>query len=285
MLNRSSQKSQTAQAPLPEDGGQAPKDYLWLHLRALPYFRSLMRAVEARFYRDIDLPSPVLDVGCGDGHFASVAFERQIDVGLDPWGPPIHEAARWGAYRSLVQADAGQMPFPAGHFASAVSNSVLEHIPHLDTVVFEVARVLQPGSPFIFCVPNQNFLPSLSIGGALDRLGLHAPAQAYRRFFNRISRHYHCDPPPVWEKRLEAAGFEIERYWHYFPPAALHISEWGHYFGLPSLITRKLTGRWVLSPTHWNLALTERLVRPYYEQDPVCEQGVCTFYVARRKNG
>jgi SAM-dependent methyltransferase len=266
-----------------EQSGVKEKDYLWLHLRELPYFRSLMRSVEARFYRDIDLPGPVLDVGCGDGHFATVAFDRPPDVGLDPWSGPIHEAGTRNFYPTLVQAGGGSMPFPDHYFGSAFSNSVLEHIPQVESVLGETARVLAPGAPFAFCVPNHNFLPSLSIGQALDKAGLRALGDAYRAFFNRISRHYHSDPPEVWQARLARAGFEVERWWHYYPPEALHVSEWGHYFGLPSLVAHKLTGRWILSPTHWNLYLTERLVRPYYQANPVCENGVCTFYIARRK--
>ena len=64
------------------------KDFLFLHLRDLPYFRALVRAVEATYYQDLDLPTPVYDVGCGDGHFASLTFDRKIDVGLDPWHGP-----------------------------------------------------------------------------------------------------------------------------------------------------------------------------------------------------
>ena len=45
------------------------KDYLWLNLRDLPYFRAMLRAVEAEFYQEFELPSPTLDLGCGDGHF------------------------------------------------------------------------------------------------------------------------------------------------------------------------------------------------------------------------
>ncbi len=117
------------------------KDYLWLHLRALPYFRSLMRSVEARFYSDIELAAPTLDIGCGDGHFASVAFDRPLDVGIDPWAEPIREAVHWHSYQSLVQGDASRLPFPDQYFSSAVSNSVLEHIPQIDVVIEEIARV------------------------------------------------------------------------------------------------------------------------------------------------
>jgi SAM-dependent methyltransferase len=197
--------------------------------------------VEARFYQEIDLPSPVLDVGCGDGHFAATAFDRPLDVGLDPWGPPIREAARYHGYKSLVQADGGSMPFPDAYFASAVSNSVLEHIPHLEAVLAEAARVLRPGAAFAFCVPNHNFNPQLSIARSFDRLGLSSWAGSYRLFFNRIARHRHLDPPEVWSERLERAGFEVERWWHYFSPAALR-PEWGIISGCHSLVARQRPG-------------------------------------------
>lgn len=259
------------------------KDFLALHLRDLPYFRALLRAVEASFYQDLELPSPTLDVGCGDGHFASLAFERPIEVGLDPWHAPIHEAKRRQAHRWLVEADGGRAPFPSASFASAFSNSVLEHIPHVQDVLAETARLLRPGGIFAFCVPNDKFNPNLSVGKALDRVGLTSMGRAYRKAFTRIARHVHLDGPEIWQRRLEQAGFVIERHWHYFPPEALAVLEWGHYFGLPSWITRKLFGRWILAPTAWNLRWLERLLRPYASAAP-CADGVCTFYIAR-KNG
>lgn len=268
-----------------ESNLQSPtsKDYLWLHLRELPYFRALLRAVEARFYVGIELPSPTLDLGCGDGHFASIAFEQQLEVGIDPWWGPLHEAEARKAYQDLAQSDGAAMPFADDHFASAVSNSVLEHIPHLDEVLVETGRVLKSGAPFIFCVPNHNFLPNLSIGRWLDRIGFGWVGDAYRAFFNRISRHHHCDSPQVWKSRLESSGFKIERWWHYFSPAALRTLEWGHYFGLPSWINQILTGKWILSPTRWNLALTRRLIERYYDEPLATENGAYTFYMARKK--
>lgn len=261
---------------------QIEKDFLYLNIRELPYFRGLLRAVEARFYQNIELAHPILDLGSGDGQFATVAFDAPLDVGVDPWWEPMQEAAKRGYYHTLIQADGSQMPFPDGYFQSAISNSVLEHIPHLDSVLIETARVLKPGAIFAFCVPNHNFLPSLSIGNFLDRIQLSSLGDKYRSFFNRIARHYHCDPPDVWEMRLKKAGFSVEKWWHYYPPESLHVTEWGHYFGLPSLVAHQLTGKWILVPNRWNLFLTERLIRKHYQQNPVCDNGVCTFYIARR---
>jgi SAM-dependent methyltransferase len=259
-----------------------PKDFLWMHLRDLPYFRAMLRAIEAAFYQGIDLPAPTLDLGCGDGHFASLTFAHPLDIGLDPWTGPIQEAKQYQVYKALVQANGADMPFPQAFFGSAVSNSVLEHIPNIEEVLKETGRVLKPGAVFVFCSPNHNFLPSLSVGRGLDKLKLRKLANRYRAFFNRISRHHHCDSPEVWQNRLEQAGFTLEKHWSYFPPEAIRLFEWGHYLGLPSLIWRRLTGRWNLVKARWNFALIEPLVRKYYTLTPD-EHGSMTFFIARRK--
>jgi SAM-dependent methyltransferase len=249
------------------------KDFLYLHLRDLPYFRALVRGVEASYYQTFDLPSPTLDVGCGDGHFASLTFDRPIEVGLDPWKDPLHEAGRRGCYQLLVQADGARSPFPDAFFSSAFSNSVLEHIPHIDDVLADTARVLKGGAPFYFCVPNPRYLSELSIS--------HLLGARYTDWFRHISRVQHADDPQIWQKRLEQAGFRLEKWWHYFSPAAMRVLEWGHYFGLPSLLARKLTGRWIIAPTKWNLWLTEKFTRRYASIKPV-DDGTFTFYLARK---
>ena len=250
------------------------KDFLFLHLRDLPYFRALLRSVESSFYQDLPLPAPVYDVGCGDGHFASLTFDQKIDVGLDPWHAPIHEAKKYGAYKSLVEADGAKSPFPDGYFASAFSNSVLEHIPHIDEVLTETARVLKKGAPFYFCVPNSGYLRELSISKVLGK--------GYTEWFRVVSRTQHADDPDIWNARLERAGFELVRWWHYFSPASLRVLEWGHYFGVPSLLARSLTGKWIIARTHWNLWLTRKYLDRFASTQPA-ENGTYTFYIARKK--
>jgi len=273
-------------------------DLLQQHLCELPAFRALLRAVEARFYAEhLPMPRPVLDLGCGDGHFASLAFGH-VEAGFDPWWGPLMEARERGVYRTLALADGAQMPYPDEYFATVVSNSVLEHIANVESVMMEAGRVLRPGGWFYFCVPGPNFLPFLSIGRALDRAGMRPLGDAYRRFFNRISRHHHCDGRDVWERRLTLAGLELARSWAYFSRRALTALEWGHYLGLPSLLCKVVAGRWILWPSQANLWLTDRLVRPFYEErlsmppaarsQPLpgasCE-GAYLFFVAQKPRG
>ncbi len=261
--------------------GTRSEEILWRHLTDLPYFRAMVRAVEDSFYQGLELPGPVLDLGCGDGHFASVAFDHPLDVGLDPWWGPLLEARIRNAYRMLVRSDGAKIPFPDGYFHSAVSNSVLEHIPHLDTVLAETARVVRPGGRFVFCVPNHRFPQSLLGTQTFQQVGLEGAADWYSRFFNRISRHQHCDSYEVWQQRMDQAGFTIEQHWDYFPAAALHRMEVGHALGLPALLSKKLTGRWVLLRNHGLLWLPWLITRGVF-RDPISSEGVYSFYITRR---
>jgi len=68
--------------------------------------RALLRSVESRFMAGVPLLHPVLDVGCGDGHFASVTYTERFDVGLDPWERDLKECA--ALRRGLPRSRPGQ---------------------------------------------------------------------------------------------------------------------------------------------------------------------------------
>ena len=194
---------------------------------------------------------------------------------------PLHEAGTRHAYRMLVCSDGAKVPFADGYFASAVSNSVLEHIPHVDEVLVELARVLRKDGRFVFCVPNHRF-PQLLLGTqTFEKLGMKGAAERYTRFFQRISRHQHCDSLEVWQDRLARTGFAIDKHWDYFSADALHQMEIGHAFGVPALVSKKLTNRWVLARNRVNLWLPYRIARGVFH-NPIAEDGVYSFYIARR---
>lgn len=259
-------------------------DLLWRQLKTIPAFRALLRAVEARFYQVVDLPQPVLDVGCGDGHFAQMAFDKPLTAGTDPWWGPLQKAQNAGVYQYTLQSMGDHQPFPDGYFASAFSNSVLEHIPDVQAVLNETNRVLQPGGKLVITMPSHYF--SKYLGGArfLESLGLNGTANQYRRFFNFISRHAHTDTPQVWAERLATAGFRIDRWQYYFSKEALQALEWGHVQGLPSAILHFLTGHWIVAPWRENLRRTEAWVRPFYEEAPP-DKGAYILIIAHKAAG
>ncbi|MDJ0753255.1 MAG: glycosyltransferase family 39 protein [Ardenticatenaceae bacterium] len=260
-------------------------DLLWQHLKTLPAFRALLRAVESRFYHAVELPEPLLDLGCGDGDFAKHTFNeygRQLGTGLDPWWNPLKKSQVAGIYgRGVVQALGDHMPFPDKHFASAMSNSVLEHIPDIQPVLNETSRVLQTGGRFLITMPNHQYTECLGGAQLLEKWGLDRLAGRYRKGFNFIARHAHTEGIEWWAARLAEAGLAVERWQYYFSPTALHVLEIGHAQGLPSWITHALTGQWILAPTRENLALTERWVRPYYHEQ-AGPDGTMVMILARK---
>jgi SAM-dependent methyltransferase len=252
------------------------------HLRELPLHRVLGRSIEGRILADIDFPRPMLDVGCGDGHFASVIFPQGVDAGIDPGLADAAEAGARHVYCLVATASSLSLPFPDGSFASVLSNCVLEHIPDLETTFAEVARVLRPGGLFVCTVIGDRF-NELSIPGASwKRTGLGRLRQAYVKWFDRKARHFHFDSPARWQQRLEHAGLAVRRWRYYFSPEASRAAHRSHYWSLPHLLFRKLTGKWVPFPSLMdNRFFVRRLLK--YVEEPEPAVGSCIAFVCEKQ--
>ena len=245
------------------------------HIRTMAPHRALLRAVEVKFMGAVPLVHPILDIGCGDGHFASIAYSEKIDVGLDPlWSDLIEAAKRRDTYLSVMQGDATRMPFPDGSFNTVISNCVIEHIPDNDATLSEISRVLKSGGTFATTLPSEHY-PEFLLGSTLARqLGFPTLARRYGDFFNNISHHYHVYPPEEWRRRLDAVGLDVVEHHYYFSPAAHRAFDLSHYLGVPNLVARALTRKWVIHPAQ--MAPFERWLRPYYEE-PLPDVGAYQF--------
>lgn len=243
--------------PTPELLARAP-EVARHHLATLPVHRALIRVVECVLVGSEVFPAPTLDVGCGDGHFAGACIGRRMEAGIDPSAASAAEASRAGVYRQVLVGSAAQLPFPDGSFASVVSNCVLEHIPPLTESLAEISRVLRPGGKLVITVPSERFDRSLFWPQALRTAGLEGPAAAYGRWFNRISRHYHTYTRAEWTRRLEQAGFGVTRWTSYLRPDAMAFFDLSHYYGAPTLVSKRLIGRWILWPGKRNALPWER---------------------------
>jgi SAM-dependent methyltransferase len=259
------------------------KDYLREQLQDMAPHRAVLRAVECRFMARVPLTPPVLDIGCGDGHFASIAYERlPIDVGIDVMARDLPEAAaRKDVYREVMFASATALPFADASFNTVISNCVIEHIPDNAAVLREISRVLRPGGLFATTLPSELYPKYLLGSTAFRSVGLKGLGERYGQLFNRISYHYHVHPPEEWKRRFEAAGLEVEEQTYYFSAAAHRRFDLSHYLGVPSLITKRLLGKWMLFDGQRRLF--ERWLRPYYEE-PLPEQGAYQFAQCRKKS-
>ena len=121
------------------------RDYLAEHLASVPAFRALLRSVEARMIASLELPRPILDLGCGDGQFAEASFTEPLDVGIDPSPVAIAEAKRRGMHCDLRVGVGGALPFPDGAFSVVECDAVLEHVQDASRAMRELERVTVPG--------------------------------------------------------------------------------------------------------------------------------------------
>lgn len=197
------------------------RDYLTLLLNQYWFAPpvALWRAIEMRVLARESLPRPILDLGCGDGLIAQALFKDDlpIEVGFDPWFAQVRKAPESRAYRTVQQAMGDAMPYPDESFNTVLSNSVLEHIPALEPVLREVARVLKPGGRLVTTVPSDAFRRLL--WGYRNRAarGDNAGAEAYAQAVDRWLEHYRYPSPEGWETLLQEAGLQLARAVYYIP--------------------------------------------------------------------
>lgn len=183
----------------------------------VPLNHALWRASEAAVLSKIPMERPILDIGCGDGLFASLLFDAPVDVGIDLSISRLGRARESGAYQDLRIADATELPFDDATFATVFSNCVLEHIPDVDAVCREASRVLRPGGLFVFTVPTDRFEEFLFVPTALRAVGLGGLGDRYAAAMNRVFSHFHTEGVDVWRQRLSAAGLELAADWEIMP--------------------------------------------------------------------
>src|SRR5436190_3319850 len=96
--------------------------------------------------RKYECPEPILDVGCGDGLFARIAF-----VGRQVWGIDIdaaegRHAANASVYEQVILGDVTRARLPQEFFASCIANCSLEHIPRIEDALRNIRRSLHKGA-------------------------------------------------------------------------------------------------------------------------------------------
>lgn len=188
---------------------------------------AIWRAFEARAFDNIVFEPPTLDLACGTGKFGKLLFGNRISSGCDIDKEAITIAEKEKTYRALVVADARRLPYSDDSFNSVLSNCALEHIPGVEEVIAEVARVLRPMGLFVFTVPSQYFNDFLLLPLLYRFFGLHSHAGSHIQWYNSVQKHCNIDPLPVWEKRLNKFRFTLVLRRYYMPYwATLVFSLW-----------------------------------------------------------
>ena len=223
---------------------------------------ALWRAVELRILAEECFPRPILDLGCGDGLIAQVLFggNPPIEVGFDLWFNQVLQAPSTSTYHTVQQALGNAMPYCSNYFDTVFSNSVLEHIPDLRSVLLEVVRVLKPSGRFIATVPSDAFRQLLV--GYRNRIAV-GDKQGAESYANKVDRrldHYRYLSPQAWKDLLAELGLRLVRSRYYIPAEVAAVwdranSTYGiHEDGLPVY-------RWLASPRFRKLGFQNLIKR------------------------
>lgn len=210
--------------------------------------------------REHECPPPILDVGCGDGLFASVAF-----ADAEVWGIDIDaREGRWAvasrAYSQVVLADITRAKLPEAFFATCVANCSLEHVPRIDLAMRNIYHSLKPGGRVLMFVPNKDWVQHMLSYRFLAGIGARGLAATLQRSIDKFFRHEHLYDQAGWRKVLSDAGFEVDAVEPVLSSATTVAFEMLLVPSLAGKLNKTLTTRWTNFP-----AARRALSRPAYE--------------------
>jgi SAM-dependent methyltransferase len=260
------------------------KAFLKEYVSLAPLALAIERSLECRILSRVPFERPILDIGCGDGIFASVLFDEKIDAGIDPSSVEIEHARKLGSYSQLIQCRGDAIPQPDAKYRTIFANSVLEHIPEIEPVLVEAYRLLSPGGVLYLTVPTDRFEFGSVVSRILSLFHLQKLGAKFRLFYNRFWVHYHCYTPDRWTAIVSGAGFNVETTSAYAPMSVCTLNDLLVPFGFLGFILKRTTNEWTFFPTLRRLmfAPVAGLVDRFLRDADRSEDGGLVFIVARK---
>ena len=99
------------------------------YIARAPLALALERSFECHILSQHPLKHPILDLGCGDGIFASVLFGDMIDVGIDSDIKELERARCANKHEELICCGAEKIPKAEGHFKRSLPIAFLSTSP------------------------------------------------------------------------------------------------------------------------------------------------------------
>jgi SAM-dependent methyltransferase len=226
-------------------GQDAASRYFRAYLAEAPLAAAVWRSNEALALDPVDLPPPLLDLGCGFGEFARVFFADRSspDYGLDIDRRELRRALPARAYRALLQGDARRLPLADASIASVIAISALEHVPDVAPTFTEVTRVLRPSGVLAFTVPLETLSRNLAGNALLSTIRARRAAGWYATTLHRQLTHVNVWPADHWTALVRDAGMRVERSTTFIGPGATRAFEALLPAAFASRLFRKAFGR------------------------------------------
>lgn len=224
---------------------------------------------------------PILDIGCGEGNFAEKVFRRGFaDIGLDLGEQNLKDARSLRIYCDVIRGDARNIPLKSSSLKVVFSNSTLEHIQDLMSVLREIARVVDVDGYLIATVPSNKFPGYLFGSWVLNLLRMRHAAVWYGVKRNRLLNHFNCCSATEWKQMLTQVGLKPLYMKAYLTTTSVRLWD---FIAIAQFLARKFG----LSQKHLNvlgrsicLLLVARAANSLAGQ----EAGGALIFIARRNN-
>jgi 2-polyprenyl-3-methyl-5-hydroxy-6-metoxy-1,4-benzoquinol methylase len=143
----------------------------------------------------------VLDIGCGEGHFAAeLARIGAHPVGIDVAAEPLRRARERHPELDLRQVDAaGAWRLEDASFDAAWAGEVIEHVADTAGWLSEVRRVLRSGAILLLSTPDH---------GRLERLWWALAPRTFEAHFDPRVDHLRFYTRRTLTELLEDFGFQ-----------------------------------------------------------------------------
>lgn len=185
---------------------------------------AFLRAPEVAVWQmlKLEVRSPVLNIGCGDGEMDKKLFDGyKKHTAIDSNNLSVKRARKTGFYKKVILASAERMPFKDKSFNTVISNSTFEHIKNDRKAVEEVSRILKPGGEFIFNTTSKKLLDALTFlikdKSVVDKI-------------NERTNHFHHRSIDEWNNILESNDLHLDEYFYYHP--ITNIKLWLNLFNI-----------------------------------------------------
>lgn len=172
----------------------------------LVHTRKMNHSEMLRYYGLLRLVPPgvhtILDAGCGKGYMCYLLAQagytvHGVDINETSLAIFQHRCQTYGITQAREDLYTYRPPVP---FDLVLCQEVLEHLPHPDTALIELARFVAPGGYGILCVPYRENLASKMITDPVTGRQVHK------------NGHLHSFDPEGFRALFELAGFrEVRR--------------------------------------------------------------------------
>lgn len=248
------------------------------YLENQPMFLAIIRCQEAMFFQKYKhfIKGNILDFGCGDGFFAEVVFGKgKIDIGLDLENSRAKIAEKNRVYKKVVYYDGRKIPFPNKYFSTIISNCVLEHVPNLKQIIKEIKRVLKPKGYFLTSVMTDKWEEYL--------IGKKIVGKGYLNIMRKKQKHFNLLSKEKWKILFSSFGFEIIKIDDYMNKYQSQIMDIFHYLSLPSLLSYKITNKWVLFPKWYKIFFIDRYLKKLVSSKKI-KDGAALFFCLKNNS-